>query len=103
MYLPYFGSYKVFFSLSFFNEFDNNFHFAYANTGLEHEKTLEFVDRVDKILKHCMDINQDNFSKYAERLGYKTYFTDNGDKLTIHNISNNKNIGEIKSKSTNKT
>lgn len=25
-----------------------NFHFVYANTGLEHEKTLEFVDKVDK-------------------------------------------------------
>lgn len=23
-----------------------------------------------------MDINQDKFSEYAERLGYKTYFTD---------------------------
>lgn len=27
-----------------------NFHFVYANTGLEHEKTLEFVDKVDKHL-----------------------------------------------------
>lgn len=27
-----------------------NFHFVYANTGLEHEKTLEFVDKVDKFL-----------------------------------------------------
>jgi hypothetical protein len=28
-----------------------NFIFVYANTGLEHEKTLEFVDKVDKYLK----------------------------------------------------
>lgn len=27
-----------------------NFHFVYANTGLEHEKTLEFVNKVDKYL-----------------------------------------------------
>lgn len=27
-----------------------DFHFVYANTGLEHEKTLEFVDKVDKFL-----------------------------------------------------
>lgn len=27
-----------------------NMHFVYANTGLEHEKTLEFVDKVDKYL-----------------------------------------------------
>ena len=27
-----------------------NFHFVYANTGLEHQKTLEFVDKVDKYL-----------------------------------------------------
>jgi hypothetical protein len=27
-----------------------NFHFVYANTGLEHEKTLKFVDQVDKYL-----------------------------------------------------
>lgn len=28
-----------------------NMHFCYANTGLEHEKTLEFIDKVDKYLK----------------------------------------------------
>lgn len=28
-----------------------NFHFVYANTGLEHHKTLEFVNKVDKYLK----------------------------------------------------
>lgn len=28
-----------------------NFKFTYANTGLEHEKTLEFVDKVDKFLQ----------------------------------------------------
>lgn len=28
-----------------------NLHFVYANTGLEHEKTLEFVDKVDKYLE----------------------------------------------------
>lgn len=28
-----------------------NFVFVYANTGLEHEKTLEFVDKVDKFLE----------------------------------------------------
>lgn len=28
-----------------------NMHFCYANAGLEHEKTLEFVDKVDKYLK----------------------------------------------------
>lgn len=27
-----------------------NFHFVFANTGLEHEKTLEFVNKVDKYL-----------------------------------------------------
>lgn len=27
-----------------------NFVFVYANTGLEHEKTLEFIDKVDKFL-----------------------------------------------------
>lgn len=27
-----------------------NLHFVYANTGLEHEKTLEFINKVDKFL-----------------------------------------------------